>query len=61
MFTPKTALFTFVAACALAMGACQPAEGPADRAGKAVDDSTPFGKAEAALQVKAAPEKGEPR
>ena len=34
MFTPKTALFTFVASCALAMGACQPAEGPAERAAK---------------------------
>jgi len=39
MFTPKTALFTFVATCALAMGACQPAEGPADQAGQAVDNA----------------------
>ena len=33
MFTPKTALFTFVTMCALGMSACQPAEGPAERAG----------------------------
>jgi hypothetical protein len=39
MFTPKTALFTFVATCALAMGACQPAEGPAEQAGLAVDNA----------------------
>ena len=38
MFTPKTALFTFAATCALAMVACQPAEGPAERAGKTVDN-----------------------
>ena len=40
MFTPKTALFTFVATCALAMGACQPSEGPAEQAGKTVDSTT---------------------
>ena len=39
MFTPKTALFTFAATCALAMVACQPAEGPAERAGKTVDSA----------------------
>lgn len=39
MFDPRTALYTFVAATALAVAACQPAEGPAERAGKAIDDA----------------------
>jgi hypothetical protein len=39
MFTPKTALFTFAATCALAMGACQPAEGPAEQAAKSADNT----------------------
>jgi predicted small secreted protein len=37
MFTPRNSIFIFVAACSLAMAACQPAEGPAERAGKNVD------------------------
>ena len=37
MLNPRHAVFVFVAACALAMAACQPAEGPAERAGKNVD------------------------
>ena len=30
MFTPKTALFTFFAACALGVVACQPTDVPAE-------------------------------
>lgn len=39
MITPRNALFVFVAACSLAMAACQPAEGPAERAGKSLDNA----------------------
>lgn len=34
---PRNALYVFVTLCALATAACQPAEGPAERAGKSVD------------------------
>ena len=37
MLTPRNSIFVFVAACSLAVAACQPAEGPAERAGKNVD------------------------
>jgi hypothetical protein len=37
MFTLKTALSTLLAAGVLALAACQPAEGPLERAGKSVD------------------------
>ena len=37
MFVPRHVLCVFVATCALAMAACQPAEGPAERAGKNID------------------------
>ena len=37
MLNPRHAVFVFAAASALAMVACQPAEGPAERAGKNVD------------------------
>jgi hypothetical protein len=33
----KIALFTFLTAGVLALAACQPAEGPLERAGKSVD------------------------
>lgn len=39
MFTFKTPLFAFFAASALALTACQPAEGPLERAGKSVDNA----------------------
>jgi hypothetical protein len=39
MITPRNSVFLFVAACSLAMAACQPAEGPAERAGKSVDNA----------------------
>jgi predicted small secreted protein len=32
-------LYIFVAAASLAMAACQPAEGPAERAGKSLDEA----------------------
>jgi len=35
----KTFSYAFIAACSLAMAACQPAEGPAERAGKQVDNA----------------------
>jgi hypothetical protein len=35
----KTFFFAFVAATSLAMAACQPKEGPAERAGKSVDNA----------------------
>jgi hypothetical protein len=35
----KTSIFALVAACSLAMAGCQPAEGPAERAGKSVDNA----------------------
>ena len=37
MLTPRNAIFVFVAACSLAMAACQPADGPAERVGKDID------------------------
>ena len=37
MLTPRNSIFVFVAVCSLAVAACQPAEGPAERAGKNVD------------------------
>lgn len=39
MSTPKITLFAFVSAIALATAACQPHEGPAERAGKSVDNA----------------------
>ena len=39
MSTFKTALLAFVATLSLAMAACQPHEGPAERAGKSVDNA----------------------
>ncbi len=39
MLTPRTALFTAVAAVAFGMLACQPAEGPAERAGRSIDNA----------------------
>ena len=39
MFTFKTPLYIFIAASALALAACQPAEGPLERAGKTVDSA----------------------
>jgi predicted small secreted protein len=39
MLTPRNALFAFVVACSLATAACQPAEGPAERVGKDVDNA----------------------
>jgi len=37
MLKPRNAVYVFVTACALAMAACQPSEGPAERAGKSID------------------------
>jgi predicted small secreted protein len=37
MFTFKTTLYPVIAAAALVLAACQPAEGPLERAGKSVD------------------------
>ena len=37
MFTFKSALYPVIAATALVLAACQPAEGPLERAGKSVD------------------------
>ena len=39
MKTTETALYSFIAAAALLLAACQPTEGPAERAGKAVDNA----------------------
>lgn len=40
MLNPRNALYVFVATCALAVAACQPAEkGPAERAGKSLDNA----------------------
>jgi hypothetical protein len=36
---PKTATYTLVVAFSLAVAACQPHEGPAERAGKSVDNA----------------------
>jgi predicted small secreted protein len=39
MLTSKSVLFVLVAAGSVALSACQPAEGPAERAGKSVDNA----------------------
>ena len=37
MLTPKNAIYVFITSCCLAIAACQPAEGPAERAGRNID------------------------
>lgn len=37
MFNAKTTLYPVIATAALVLAACQPAEGPLERAGKSVD------------------------
>ena len=37
MLNPRNAVYVFIATCSLAIAACQPAEGPAERAGKNID------------------------
>lgn len=39
MFNAKSSLYAFIAFVAVAVVACQPAEGPLERAGKAVDNA----------------------
>lgn len=39
MFDPRNGLYVFIAVVALAVVACQPKAGPAEKAGKAVDDA----------------------
>lgn len=39
MFNPRNGLYVFIAVVALAIVACQPKEGPAEKAGKAVDQA----------------------
>ncbi len=39
MFNPKSGLYVFIAMVALAVVACQPKEGPVEKAGKAVDNA----------------------
>ena len=39
MLKPHTMLYTLVVAGALAMAACQPAEGPLEKAGKSIDQA----------------------
>ena len=39
MFTFKTTLYAFIVGSSLALAACQPAEGPLERAGKSVDNA----------------------
>jgi hypothetical protein len=39
MLNPRNALYVFVATFALAVAACQPAEGPAERSGKSLDNA----------------------
>ena len=39
MLKPRKALYVFATTCALATAACQPAEGPAERAGKSIDNT----------------------
>ncbi len=39
MINPKSFLYVFVAALSIATAACQPAEGPAERAGKSIDNA----------------------
>jgi hypothetical protein len=38
-FQLRNSLYVFVTVCAIATAACQPAEGPAERAGKQVDQA----------------------
>ena len=40
MLNARNGLFVFIAVAALAVVACQPKEGPAEKAGKAVDNAT---------------------
>lgn len=49
MFTPKTALFTFVAACAIGVVACQPTDEIAEHANRALDETA----AQLAIEAKA--------
>ena len=37
MLNPRNAVYVFIATCSLAIAACKPAEGPAERAGKNID------------------------
>jgi|ERR1700712_794984 predicted small secreted protein len=39
MLNPRNAIYIFVATCSLAIAACQPHEGPAERAGKNIDNA----------------------
>jgi hypothetical protein len=39
MLKPRTAIYVLIAACSVAMVACQPTEGPAERAGKNTDNA----------------------
>ncbi len=39
MFNARNGLFVFIAVAALAVVACQPKEGPVEKAGKAVDNA----------------------
>ena len=39
MSEPSNATYALVAACSLLMAACQPAEGPAERTGRNVDNA----------------------
>ena len=39
MLNPRNAVYVFIATCSLAIAACQPAEGPAERAGKNIDNA----------------------
>lgn len=39
MFNPRSGLYVFIAVVALAVVACQPKEGPVEKAGKAVDNA----------------------
>jgi hypothetical protein len=39
MLNPRNVLYVFVATCALAVAACQPAEGPVERSGKSLDNA----------------------
>ena len=39
MVNPRNGLYVFIAAVALAVAACQPKEGPVEKAGKAIDNA----------------------
>ena len=39
MFNARNGLYVFIAAVALAVVACQPKEGPTEKAGKAIDNA----------------------